>query len=140
MSAAPAAAAGNDGPGIVFEETAESCVVGVEGDTDVAAGTVVIGDEWPENNRAPPAHNPVHSTGPAGSAVDDSSPQRRVYYVSQVQILTFKLAGLFVDICSSFSKSCVCTSSPPRQKQPQKKKKIFFGLRFVFQKWVRASM
>ena len=28
------------------------------------AGKVVVGDEWPENNRAPPAHNPVHSTGP----------------------------------------------------------------------------
>jgi len=27
-------------------------------------GFVVVGDEWPENNRAPPAHNPVHSTGP----------------------------------------------------------------------------
>ena len=29
-----------------------------------ADGVVRIGDEWPENNRAPPAHNPVHSTGP----------------------------------------------------------------------------
>lgn len=29
-----------------------------------ADGKVVIGDEWPENNLAPPAHNPVHSTGP----------------------------------------------------------------------------
>jgi hypothetical protein len=28
------------------------------------AGAVVVGDEWPEDNRAPPAHNPVHSTGP----------------------------------------------------------------------------
>merc|ERR1719171_2975145 len=28
------------------------------------AGRVVVGDEWPENNVAPPAHNPVHSTGP----------------------------------------------------------------------------
>lgn len=28
------------------------------------AGKVVSGDEWPEDNRAPPAHNPVHSTGP----------------------------------------------------------------------------
>lgn len=27
-------------------------------------GRIVIGDEWPEDNRAPPAHNPVHSTGP----------------------------------------------------------------------------
>jgi len=27
-------------------------------------GKVVVGDEWPENNRAPPAHNPVHATGP----------------------------------------------------------------------------
>lgn len=27
-------------------------------------GNVVIGDEWPENNVAPPAHNPVHSKGP----------------------------------------------------------------------------
>lgn len=27
-------------------------------------GTIVVGDEWPENNLAPPAHNPVHSTGP----------------------------------------------------------------------------
>ena len=27
-------------------------------------GKVVQGDEWPEDNRAPPAHNPVHSTGP----------------------------------------------------------------------------
>jgi hypothetical protein len=27
-------------------------------------GRVVNGDEWPENNIAPPAHNPVHSTGP----------------------------------------------------------------------------
>lgn len=29
-----------------------------------AHGKIVVGDEWPENNRAPPAHNPVHSTGP----------------------------------------------------------------------------
>merc|ERR1740121_1361066 len=29
-----------------------------------AAGKILIGDEWPENNRAPPAHNPVHSKGP----------------------------------------------------------------------------
>ena len=29
-----------------------------------AEGVIVIGDEWPENNRAPPAHNPVHATGP----------------------------------------------------------------------------
>ena len=28
------------------------------------AGRVIIGDEWPENNRSPPAHNPVHSKGP----------------------------------------------------------------------------
>jgi hypothetical protein len=28
------------------------------------SGRVVIGDEWPENNRCPPAHNPVHSDGP----------------------------------------------------------------------------
>ena len=27
-------------------------------------GTIVVGDEWPENNLAPPAHNPVHSKGP----------------------------------------------------------------------------
>lgn len=27
-------------------------------------GRVVVGDEWPEDNRAPPAHNPVHSIGP----------------------------------------------------------------------------
>lgn len=27
-------------------------------------GTIVVGDEWPENNLAIPAHNPVHSTGP----------------------------------------------------------------------------
>jgi hypothetical protein len=27
-------------------------------------GAILIGDEWPEDNRAPPAHNPVHSTGP----------------------------------------------------------------------------
>merc|ERR1712178_258234 len=27
-------------------------------------GSVQVGDEWPENNFAPPAHNPVHSTGP----------------------------------------------------------------------------
>jgi len=29
-----------------------------------ANGKVVIGDEWPEDNFAPPAHNPVHSRGP----------------------------------------------------------------------------
>lgn len=29
-----------------------------------ASGTIIKGDEWPENNVAPPAHNPVHSTGP----------------------------------------------------------------------------
>jgi hypothetical protein len=29
-----------------------------------ASGRVLIGDEWPENNICPPAHNPVHSTGP----------------------------------------------------------------------------
>merc|ERR1719247_2898289 len=27
-------------------------------------GRVLVGDEWPENNLAPPAHNPVHITGP----------------------------------------------------------------------------
>jgi hypothetical protein len=27
-------------------------------------GNIVVGDEWPENNLAPPAHNPVHATGP----------------------------------------------------------------------------
>merc|ERR1719161_2162160 len=27
-------------------------------------GGILIGDEWPEDNRAPPAHNPVHSRGP----------------------------------------------------------------------------
>merc|ERR1719436_651812 len=27
-------------------------------------GTIIVGDEWPEDNRAPPAHNPVHSKGP----------------------------------------------------------------------------
>ena len=27
-------------------------------------GIVVVGDEWPENNLAIPAHNPVHGTGP----------------------------------------------------------------------------
>jgi hypothetical protein len=27
-------------------------------------GRVLIGDEWPEDNVAPPAHNPVHSRGP----------------------------------------------------------------------------
>jgi hypothetical protein len=27
-------------------------------------GSIVVGDEWPEDNYAPPAHNPVHSTGP----------------------------------------------------------------------------
>lgn len=29
-----------------------------------ASGKVLIGDEWPEDNVAPPAHNPVHSMGP----------------------------------------------------------------------------
>ena len=29
-----------------------------------AGGSIVEGDEWPEDNRAPPAHNPVHSRGP----------------------------------------------------------------------------
>jgi len=29
-----------------------------------ADGRVVVGDEWPEDNIAPPAHNPVHSVGP----------------------------------------------------------------------------
>jgi hypothetical protein len=27
-------------------------------------GRIVVGHEWPENNVAPPAHNPVHSFGP----------------------------------------------------------------------------
>merc|ERR1712151_332638 len=27
-------------------------------------GKIIIGDEWPENNLKPPAHNPVHSKGP----------------------------------------------------------------------------
>lgn len=27
-------------------------------------GKIEIGDEWPENNLGPPAHNPVHTTGP----------------------------------------------------------------------------
>ena len=27
-------------------------------------GKILVGDEWPEDNRAPPAHNPVHATGP----------------------------------------------------------------------------
>jgi len=29
-----------------------------------AAGKIIVGDEWPEDNRAPPAHNPIHPTGP----------------------------------------------------------------------------
>lgn len=29
-----------------------------------AHGQITPGDEWPEDNRSPPAHNPVHSTGP----------------------------------------------------------------------------
>lgn len=29
-----------------------------------AGGKIVVGDEWPEDNRAPPAHNPVYSRGP----------------------------------------------------------------------------
>merc|ERR1712178_617753 len=29
-----------------------------------ATGKIIVGDEWPENNLAPPAHNPVHSKGP----------------------------------------------------------------------------
>lgn len=28
------------------------------------SGKIIVGDEWPENNLAPPAHNPRHSTGP----------------------------------------------------------------------------
>jgi hypothetical protein len=31
---------------------------------DAETGRVIVGDEWPENNRAPPSHNPVHSHGP----------------------------------------------------------------------------
>lgn len=27
-------------------------------------GRVIVGDEWPEDNLSPPAHNPVHSKGP----------------------------------------------------------------------------
>ena len=29
-----------------------------------ASGRILVGDEWPEDNLSPPAHNPVHSTGP----------------------------------------------------------------------------
>jgi hypothetical protein len=29
-----------------------------------ANGRIIVGHEWPENNLAPPAHNPVHATGP----------------------------------------------------------------------------
>jgi len=29
-----------------------------------STGRIIVGDEWPENNIAPPAHNPVHSKGP----------------------------------------------------------------------------
>lgn len=28
------------------------------------SGKITVGDEWPEDNQAPPAHNPVYSTGP----------------------------------------------------------------------------
>jgi hypothetical protein len=28
------------------------------------SGKILVGDEWPENNKGPPAHNPVHSKGP----------------------------------------------------------------------------
>lgn len=28
------------------------------------SGKIIVGDEWPEDNVAPPAHNPVHSSGP----------------------------------------------------------------------------
>jgi len=31
---------------------------------DPVKGNVIVGDEWPEDNLAPPAHNPVHSKGP----------------------------------------------------------------------------
>merc|ERR1719446_1412201 len=29
-----------------------------------ARGKIVVGDEWPEDNISPPAHNPVHAKGP----------------------------------------------------------------------------
>ncbi len=31
---------------------------------DSASGAIVVGHEWPEDNRAPPTHNPIHATGP----------------------------------------------------------------------------
>jgi len=29
-----------------------------------ASGRIIVGDEWPEDNLSPPAHNPVHAIGP----------------------------------------------------------------------------
>lgn len=70
-------------------------------------GRVVIGDEWPENNRSPPAHNPVHPRGPY---LDFSklTDENRGY--SRVALLIMdggvaKLAALFESIESKLERA-----------------------------------
>lgn len=47
-------------------------------------GTVVVGDEWPEDNRAPPAHNPVHTTGPYLDFSQLTDTNRGYSYIAKV--------------------------------------------------------
>lgn len=48
------------------------------------AGKIIIGDEWPENNRCPPAHNPVHSKGPYLDFSKHTSANRGYTEVAQI--------------------------------------------------------
>ena len=67
-----------------------------------ASGAIVIGDEWPENNRAPPAHNPVHTTGPYLDYSKFNEQNRGYTHIARLIIegRPAKLKALFEDIPS----------------------------------------
>jgi hypothetical protein len=66
-----------------------------------SSGRIIEGDEWPENNRAPPAHNPVHSRGPY---LDFSqlTPENRGYSQIATVIMSGQ-AGRLEDLLQSVS-------------------------------------
>ena len=85
-------------------------------------GKVVPGDEWPEDNRAPPAHNPVHTTGPYLDFSKLTDTNRGYSYIAQLlqEGSAEKLEGLFASLGSDEempvlklkSTSCMCERSP----------------------------
>merc|ERR1712087_296616 len=51
-----------------------------------AMGRIINGEEWPENNIAPPAHNPVHATGPYLDFSKHTRANRGYTYIAQLII------------------------------------------------------